>query len=567
MTPVKLKTGVLYFYQMKVTTLDEEKTYHRILFLFGTCFFLLLVAALRLFQIQVINFSKFAKLAGDQHGLVLQENQLRGSIYDRNGRMLRSSVQKWYLLVKSINSKLLDEYKDRLAFLAPDFFVEAKANLSKSYWVYSKPLSQSEINRILHLGIPDLKIIANQTGRDKSEKLAWHILGMIVDQKAESGMELTLEPALKQPSFSASIKSLADATHQPLPGLGLRSVQYRNPNGYYLTIDLPIQTVVENVLDRKKICGAVVVLEVSSGDILALASRPMVNLTDLKASLTDPEYPFINRAVTAYPPGSVFKTALLCAGLDSGLVFEDEFFKDQGYFQLGDKRWNCTTSDEGGHGFISLTEAFAYSCNPVFIELALRLNPGLITDYAENFGFGRPVNIGLSDEAWGELPTGIGLSLGERANLALGQQLVSVTPLQVASLIQTIANEGVRLTPRLLKGKTTENGEMIEFSLAEPANRVIKKGTARQVQKMMAAVLEYGTGREAQPSCKAAGKTGTVQNIVGQDLPDHAWFAGYAPLCAPRYAIVVFCEKGISGGETAAPIFRKIVDKITSRLD
>ncbi len=551
---------------MKVITLDE-KSYHRILFLFGICFFLLLALGIRLFQIQVINFSKYAKLAGDQHGLLLQENQLRGPIFDRNGKLFRSSTQKWYLLVKNITPKLLGEYQENLSFFDPDFFLEAKANLAKGYWVYSKPLSQSEINRIIHLGNPDLKIVANQTGRDQPEKLAWHILGMIRDQKAQSGLEFSLEPVLKQPSFSASIRSLTDATHQPLPGLGLRSIQRRNPNGYYLTIDLTIQRLVEEILDRKKVCGAIVVLEVNSGDILAMASRPMVKLTDLEASLTDSEYPFVNRAITGYPPGSVFKTVLLCAGLDSGLVFEEEYFKDQGYFQLDDKRWNCTTSAGSGHGFINLTEAFAYSCNPVFIELALRLGPGLITGYAEKFGFGKPVNIGLIDEAWGELPTGIGLSLGERANLALGQQLVSATPLQVASLIQTIANDGVRLAPRLLKGKTAENRGLIEFSLAEPPNRVIKMETARQVQKMMAAVLEYGTGREAQPSCQAAGKTGTVQNIGGQSFPDHAWFAGYAPLRVPRYAIVVFCEKGISGGETAAPIFREVVDKITNRSD
>lgn len=548
-------------------TLDEEKSYQRILFLFGTCFFLLLVVAMRLFQIQVINFSKYAKLAGEQHGLLLQENQLRGSIYDRNGKLLRSSTQKWYLLVKNTTSKRLGKIKDRLSFLSPKFFLEAEANLTKSHWVYSKPLSQSEINRISHLEIPELKIVANQTGRDQPKKLAWHILGMIVDQKAQSGLEYTLEPVLKQPSFEASIRSITDATHQPLPGLGLRSLQHQNPNGYYLTIDLSIQRLVENVLDREKICGAIVVLEVSSGDILAMASRPMVKLTNLEASLTEAESPFINRAVTAYPPGSVFKTILLCAGLDSGLVFEEEFFRDQGYFQLGDKRWNCTTSNGGGHDFISLTEAFAYSCNSVFIELALRLKPTLITGYAEKFGFGRPVNISLIDEAWGELPTGIGLSLGERANLALGQQLISATPLQVASLIQTIANGGVRLTPRLLKGKTNEKGELIEFSQSEPAYRVIKEETTHQVQKMMAAVLEYGTGREAQPSCRAAGKTGTVQNSEGQDLPDHAWFAGYAPLRAPRYVVVVFCEKGISGGETAAPIFREIMDIITSKSD
>ena len=528
---------------------------------------MMLIASLRLFQIQIIGFNKYAKLAGEQHSLLLQKNQLRGSLYDRNGNLLRSSAPKWYLVIKNSDPKLWDYYQDSLPFLDSDFILEARADPTKSYWVYSQPLSRSEIAWITDLNNPNLKIVSNLIGRNAPEKTAWHILGMITGEKGRSGLEYTLEPVLSQPSFSASLQSLADATNKPLPGLGLRTKQRQNPNGFYLTIDLSIQTSVEKILDQEKISGAIVVLSVRTGDILAMASRPLVNLTNLESSLTDPESPFINRAVTAYPPGSVFKTVLLCAGLDSGLVFEDEYFKDEGFFQLGEKRWNCTTSGGRGHGFLSLSEAFAYSCNPVFIELALRLNPGLITDYAENFGFGKPVNIGLLDVGWGELPTGIGLSLGERANLALGQQIITVTPLEVASMIQTIANDGVRLRPRLLLGKITPEGGLIEFDRSEPEMRVIQKETAGQVKRMMAAVLKYGTGREGQPACKAAGKTGTVQNSEGKDLPDHAWFAGYAPLSEPCYVVVVFCEKGASGGKTAAPIFRKIMDIITIRLD
>lgn len=528
---------------------------------------MLLVAALRMFQIQIIDFNKYAKQAGEQHGLLLQKNLLRGSIYDRNGNLLRSSTQKWYLLINNSDPTLWDDYRNCLPFLEFDFIREAKADPTKGYWVYPKPLSRTEIARINDLKNPNLKIVSNLIGRDPLENTAWHIVGMVAGEKGQSGLEYMLDPVLNQPSFAASLRALADATNKPLPGLGVRTIQRQNQNGFYLTIDLSIQRSVEQILDQEKICGAVVVLNVGTGDILAMASRPLVNLTNLEASLNDPESPFINRAVTPYPPGSVFKTVLLCAGLDSGLVFEDEYFKDQGFFQLGDKRWNCTTSEGEGHGFLSLTEAFAYSCNPVFIELALRLSPGLITDYAENFGFGKPANISLSDAAWGELPTGIGLSLGEQVNLALGQQVITATPLEVASLVQTIANDGVRLQPKLLLGKITPEGELIEFNHSEAEIRVIKKETARQVQRMMAAVLEYGTGREGQPACKGAGKTGTVQNSEGKALPDHAWFAGYAPLNEPRYAVVVFCEKGASGGKTAAPIFRKIVDKITIKSD
>lgn len=548
--------------------MNPEKSFQRILFLFGVCFLLLIALAIRLFQIQIINFNKYAKLAARQHGLTLQENQLRGRICDRNGQLLRGPVQNWYLLVHNTDPKFLEKCRTDLSFLTVDFHKEAEINSAKESWIYSKPLNQFEIQRILDLKSPNLKVIANQTERDNPTQLAWHLLGMIVGREARSGLEYSLEPVLKAPFLSSSIKSLTDATHQQFPGLGLRQIQPQIPDSYLLTIDLPIQTDVEDIIDRHNFTGAIVVLEVKTGAILGMASRPMVKLTNLEASITDPGKPFINRAITAYPLGSIFKSVLLCAGLDSNLVFEDEYFRDQGYFELGDKRWKCTTSPhENGHGVINLTEAFAYSCNPVFIELSLRLNPRIILDYAEAFGFGRPANIGLIDEAWGNLSTGIGLSLGERANLALGQQLITATPLQVASLIQTIANDGLRLPPYLLRGKISEQGEINEFKPSEPPQRVIRFETARQVQRMMAAVLEYGTGREAQPWCKAAGKTGTVQNSEGVDLPNHAWFAGFAPLDKPRYVVVVFCEKGVSGGATAAPVFREVVDKITNKAD
>ncbi len=282
------------------------------LFLFGTFFFLLLVASLRLFQIQIISYNKYAKLAGEQHGLLLQKNQLRGAIYDRNGNLLRSSIRKWYLLIRNTNPKQWDEFRNSLSFLPPDFIRQAKANQSKVQWVYSKPLNSSEIDRVIQLQNPDLQIVSNLIGRDNTSELAWHLLGMIGDGKGQSGLEYTLEPVLNRPAFAASLRSIADATNKPLPGLGLRSIEHQNPNGFYLTIDISIQMAVEQILDQEKICGAVVVLDVHNGDILAMASRPLVNLTNMGASITDPESPFINRAVTAYPPGSIFKIVILC---------------------------------------------------------------------------------------------------------------------------------------------------------------------------------------------------------------------------------------------------------------
>jgi cell division protein FtsI/penicillin-binding protein 2 len=252
----------------------------------------------------------------------------------------------------------------------------------------------------------------------------------------------------------------------------------------------------------------------------------------------------------------------LSAGLDCDQINKDEYFNDKGFYQIGTRKWLCTTS-KNGHGIISLTDALAYSCNPVFIEIAMRLQPQLILEYADRFGLGQPCNIGLRDESWGELPSGVGFSDGDIANMALGQQNVYTTPLQIASVIQTIANDGVRCTPQLVLGTVQQQGLSITKLEKPSAVRVIKTETARMIKDMMAAVVAYGTGTAAQFNSETAGKTGTAQ--VSDDLkaPSHAWFAGFSPLRDPKYAVVVFCEQGISGAETAAPIFKEVMEKVT----
>jgi penicillin-binding protein 2 len=408
----------------------------------------------------------------------------------------------------------------------------------------------------------------NSGGAGKEGELnpiAWHLLGTY-RQNSISGLEYSFDYHLRNNLTSGSLVTIRDGWHRRIQGLGVLS-QTPGLTSIKLTLDLRVQKLVEQIMDREQVTGSVVVLNAQNGQIVAMASRPMVNLSNPESSLRDPNHPFLNRAISAYYPGSLFKLVILCTGLESGLIQPDEVFSDRGFVKAGDKEWTPPTGSPRGHGRINLRDALAYSSNPVFIEIAFRIGPGPILACAERFGLGQPCNIGLKDEAWGELPSGLGLSAGEQANMALGQSNVLATPLQIASLIQTIANNGVRNKPRLILGSLTANDRPLHWLEPDPPQTVLKPATARVVQTMMKAVIDYGTGQEARLPEGVAGKTGTAQSGNGASFSDYAWFAGYAPFQKPRFVTVVFCEKGVSGGKTAAPIFREIMDKVSKLRD
>jgi cell division protein FtsI/penicillin-binding protein 2 len=545
---------------------ERERAYRRILLIFGFCFLIFVGLCIRLLMIQIVNYPKYSELAAVQRQSSLAINPLRGSFFDRHGRIIRGTTEAWFLLFEKMDSWQFQQLAIELGpVLAADLSPYYQKQRGKQLWIYPVPLNERQITQIREMKLPGLKIVSNLIRKDRIPGLAWHLLGFVDGGHGFSGLEYLYQPFLDHQNKFASIFSLTDGQRNYLPGLGLHSQSQMNHSGVVLTIDVKIQEIVDQVMDAHGLTGAIVILDSKTGEILAMSSRPMVDFTD-PGNNSAAEHPFVNRAIAAYQPGSIFKLVTLSVGLDSGWLSGDESFDALGYYQIGSKKW-LSPIPKNEHGQISLSEAFAYSYNPAFIEIALQLQPQLILKYADKFGLGQPCNIGLLDEAWGELPSGIGLSEGEIANMAMGQQNVYATPLQIASVVQTIANDGVRCIPRLVLGSIQGNEKAVSILEKPQPIRVIKSETAHKVKDMMAAVVAYGTGTAAQLDNGAAGKTGTAQ--VGDDpqvLP-HAWFAGYTPLDTPKYVMVVFCEKGKSGAETAAPIFKEVMEKVTRIRD
>lgn len=544
---------------------NETISYRRLFILFGAITIGCVALTVQLVRIQLLHHLSYTEASARQRQKVYFYHKAQGSFFDRNLRLLRGPVTARYLMVLPGNYPV--GLKEKVCKILPeDFRRDFTEQSGQDLWIYPKELNQWQQEAICRLRSPYFQVIDGLTTRQSVDNLAWHVLGMNRFDTNLSGLEASFKSYLHHRYSAQTVFSVVDGLHSRIPGLGLRFHQSSFKHGAILTLDSRYQQIVERIMDREKVSGAVVMLEVKSGQILAMASRPMVQLDRIEASLKSPDQPFLNRAIAAYHPGSIFKLVILCAGLDSGYITGHEEFDDPGYFQAGERKWLCTTSKHGGHGRITLTDALAYSCNPVFIQLAIDLKPERVLDYAEKLGMGLPVNIGLADESYGSLPSGIGLTLGEQANLALGQQCITATPLQIASLIQTIANDGIRIKPTLIRGLVESDGAVNLFDLP-PAEPILRVETARMIQQMMAAVTRYGTGVEAQLSGGSAGKTGTAQIGSDQRLPDHAWFAGYAPLNNPQYVLVVFCEKGVSGGKTAAPLFKEIMENVNRIAD
>ncbi|MBQ3181015.1 MAG: penicillin-binding protein 2 [Firmicutes bacterium] len=319
-----------------------------------------------------------------------------------------------------------------------------------------------------------------------------------------------------------------------------------------LTIDQSYQAICEEALGQRP--GAVVLLDSQNGDVLAMASAPTYDPYAGQPP-TDGDI-YLNKALSYFPPASVFKTVLTLAALDNGITLDDrpEAFTCTGSITLpGGHSVNCWKNS--GHGSEDLCSALGNSCNPYFVALGQQLGGELITEYAYRLGFGEQILQGI-DTATQPNPDFNTAVPADVANISIGERGVRATPLMLARLMATIANGGKMPTPRLVSALQTEQGAIIqEFPTAAP-RQVVKTSSANQLRRFLTEAVQNGTGRPVASSLiNIGGKTGTSQNFG-------VWFAGFFPADAPRWAIAVYIADGESGGGDAGSVCREIAEKI-----
>lgn len=525
----------------------------------------------RLFYLQIIDGDK---LTTQSVGMRVQEVPIevaRGEIVDRNGVPLTNTAQHFSLIVFPDHVTEPHRVSNQLASLTGRTTEDilSKIRQDRRPFKLKTDLDAITAQKINGLNIPGVLSVAEKK-RYGYSSLAAHTVGYInaADNKGVSGIENMYDEVLRgsQPEYIAAI---VDASQQLIPGLGYKRLRLQNgtgPSNIVLTIDTRIQKIVERIMDQHVPKGAVVILRPSTGEILASASRPNFDANNLSAYLQQESSPLLNRAVSAYQPGSVFKLVVAAAALEQGVVRPNDMFYDPGYIDVNKVRFKGWDFERGPRGNIKFTEAIAYSSNPVMIEVALKLGAEQVIGYAQKFGFGHHTRLNFDGEADGNLPPADSLYPGDLANLAIGQGLLEASPLQVAALIATIVNDGIKVEPTIVSKLTTPEGGVIKNYQLSRGTRVLSRQTAAELRDMMLAVTRLGTGQAAYvDGVGSAGKTGSAEtgrkDGIGKGI-NHAWFAGYAPLDNPQYAVVVFIEEGMSGGDVAAPVFREIISEI-----
>lgn len=528
----------------------------------------------RLFYLQIIEGPRLAVLGLGGRMQEVPMDIARGEILDRNGLPLTNTAQHFSIVVFPT---LLGNVADTVGRLSVLSGIETEKILVKIA-EEGKPFKlKTDIDGVTAQKINTLKIpgVVSVTERMRYgySPLAAHVTGYInvADNRGVSGIESMYDEVLRS-SQSEYAAVMVDAGQQIIPGLGYKRLRLGNgpgPSNVVLTLDSHLQKVVETVMDRHAVKGAVVILHPSTGEILAMASRPNFDANNLSQYLAQDTAPLLNRAVSAYQPGSVFKLVVAAAALESEVVKPNDIFFDPGYIDVNGIRFNGWDYEQGGRGWITFTDAMAYSSNPALIKVGLKLGAERLISYAQKLGFGHRTKLGFDGEADGNLPSPENIYPGELANLSIGQGSFEATPLQMASLVATIVNDGIKVDPYIVSKLTTPEGLVIKNFPASRGTRVISRHTARQMRDMMTAVTRYGTGQAAYlEGIGTAGKTGSAEtgrvNAAGQSI-NHAWFAGYAPLDNPQFAAVVFVEEGMSGGNVAAPIFREIFAEILAK--
>jgi cell division protein FtsI (penicillin-binding protein 3) len=545
------------------------------LYFLGAILFLWLFAVIfRLVDLQVVRYGEFEQRASRQQQRTIDVSPRRGIIYDRNGHELAMSVN--VDSVFAVPSEVPDQVNtaNLLARILKEDSKDLLAKMKSSHsfcWVARK-LDPDVSERIRSLNLRGIYFQQESKRYYPKRELAAQILGYVgMDDEGLAGLEheyddkLAGKPGTMVISMDARKRRFARVEKKPEPGENL-----------VLTIDEKIQWIAERELDKamqdtKAEAAMAVVQNPRTGEILALVNRPTFDPNNAKhitpAMLKD-------RAVSdVYEPGSVFKTVTYSAALNEGLTKPTDMVDTQGgVINLN----GLKIHDSHRIGTVTIAEAVAHSSDVAAVKTALKLGDERFYRYIKDYGFGQQTDIELPGETRGLAKPPNKWSKVSIGAMAIGQE-IGVTPVQVISMISTIANDGVYTPPRIVAGITKSNTtgpQTIAFKPA-PSHRVVSTMTAAQMRQMMEGVVLFGTARRAiVPGYTSAGKTGTAQKVdpkTGRYSRTNyvASFAGFTPVTNPALSIVVVIDsaKGLhQGGQVSAPVFARIAQQVLAYL-
>jgi penicillin-binding protein 2 len=557
----------------------------RIIGLFVICTILLAVLSTRLWFLQVHKFNYYKTRSEENRLRIIPISPNRGLIFDRNGKVMVDNRTSYSVFIYPV--KITPELELKIRKLAKKLNVEPKMIINKLKYAganspypieIKQDVDQETISYLLEnrLSFPAITIEHSITRTHPEKHLASHILGYTGEISYEELNELrdknykvgnTIGKTGVENTFEDILRGKEGGHFIEVDAIGrkIRTLKTEPPeqgNNIRLTIDLNLQKKVESLLEGKK--GAAVVMDVNTGEVLAMASKPDFDPNMFYSKITKKEWdkiqklenPFLNRAINSYTPGSIFKVITSSAGLETGKLTADRQFYSKGYFTLGGYRFNDWNPQ--GFGWVNIEKALAYSIDTVYYELSLELGINNIKRYANMFGLGNKTGIDLPgeskgiipDQAWKEKYWKEQWYPGDSVNSSIGQGFVHVTPLQAAVMTAALANGGKVLKPQLLKSKTDKPGDVVPEVIRTVS---VSAKNLQIVRNGLRAAVTYGTAAALRfPNLEVAGKTGSAEDPPQKKT--HGWLISYAPYKSPKYTVVVFLQNGGHGGSVAAPI-------------
>lgn len=520
--------------------------------------------AARLVLLQVRDGATYEALAIEQRVRRIALPAERGTIYDRSMHELALSLPAKAIFA---DPALIQDPLGTVARLAEILEVKPGAlrgslTAESRFEYLARGVDLAVANRVALLDLPGIGFIDEPKRTYPGGSLAAQVLGFVgVDGAGLAGLELQWERVLAGRAGRMLVEQDPDGLSIPQGRLEVEDPE--RGRDLVLTIDKDLQYFTERALGRAvaengALGGTVIVLDPSTGDVLAMATNPAF---DANAFTDAPVFVTRNRGVTdVYEPGSVNKVITASAALEEGVMGIRERLWVPPRYQVGDKVFSEAHPRPAMS--MTLTDIIAQSSNIGTIMTAQRLGSERLDDYLRAFGFGAETGIRFPGESDGILMPEEEWWTTSMGTIPIGQG-IAVTPLQMASVYATVANGGVRLAPRLIRG-TVDGGEVRErHPLVR--ERVVSTRTARLVTRMLAEAVASGTGQEAQlPGYWVAGKTGTARKpldgALGYSDEYVASFIGFAPARDPAVVVAAIIDEPdtVYGGVAAAPLFREV---------
>jgi penicillin-binding protein 2 len=576
--------------------------------------------------LQLIQHEHYQTLAESNRIAIVPIIPNRGVITDRNGVVLAQSYSAYTLEVTPSRVRNLDETIDELANLVdiqPRDRKRFKRLLEETKNFESLPLrnrlSDEEVARfaVNRYRFPGVEIKARLFRQYPFGEMASHVIGYIgrindrdverieewdetanykgSDYIGKVGLELSYERELHGTTGVEEVE--VDAG-----GRAVRTLSRTPPtsgNNLKLSLDIRLQQAAEAAFGVRR--GALVALDPSTGEVLAFVSKPGfdpnlfvdgIDPASWDALNDSPDKPLLNRPLRgAYPPGSTIKPFLALSALTSGKRTATQAIFDPGFYQIAGSTHRFRDDKPGGHGYVDMTKSIIVSCDTYYYMLAGDTDIDVTHDFMSQLGFGRKTGIDIEGELPGVLPSrewkrerfsGKNYReehrkwyLGDSISAGIGQGYNAFTPVQQASAIATIANDGVAFLPHLVR--TIENlrtGAIREITPQATHTLAVKPEHLAVIKNALIGVAREGTSARAFVGAQyvSAGKTGTAQLFsikqgekysaghVDERLRDHAWYLAYAPADHPRIALAVLVENGGFGAQAAAPVARAVLD-------